>query len=469
LVHVTTPFVLSGAAAALWYLRFARDPLKAIALSYARHGPFLKLPYPRAPRISKNRTPRAFVVAIGPEFNRQVLGNPEVWRPVNVGPPGPRHSAVRRLCRGIIGMEGRQHEHYRRLLAPPLQSIGAKAPDMIRLAEEQVQSWPMEQPIDLRAYARKLVRTFAIGLLFGDDRARGYPIADMITDLTNSNFSWKIFACPVNLPGTPYHRMTRGAEELENRIIEWGNCKLGQMDSRDLLSIVVNSPDEKGCPASHETMVNHTPTLFGAAFETCQNSLVWTLLLLDQHPQIARDLYEELGGSRAGLPSSQELTQLPLLTAIIKESMRILPPVPQQIRIAQQDTTLSGHPLAKRTKILLSSFITNRDPDLYPAPDRFTPERWAGIAPSQYEYSVFSGGPRACPGYAFAMAILKVAIATIMKRHRIALRPGTQIDYKVGIALTVRRPIPAMLHRQNGAFAASAIRGSIRDLVRFPH
>jgi hypothetical protein len=66
------------------------------------------------------------------------------------------------------------------------------------------------------------------------------------------------------------------------------------------------------------------------------------------------------------------------------------------------------------------------------------------------------------------MAILKVAIATITQRYRIALRPGTQIDYKVGIALTVRRPIPAMLHRQNGAFGPSAIRGRMRDLVRFP-
>jgi cytochrome P450 len=118
--------------------------------------------------------------------------------------------------------------------------------------------------------------------------------------------------------------------------------------------------------------------------------------------------------------------------------------------------------------LLLSSFLTNRDPKLYPDADRFKPERWASIAPSAYEYSVFSGGPRACPGYAFALAMLKVGIAITMKRYGIALRSGTQIDYKVGVALSPRRPIPAVLHRQNGVFAASAIGGRIRDLVQFP-
>ena len=462
-VRVNTPVVFRWRAASLWYLRFARDPLQALKRSYDTHGPFVKLPYPRVPAKG---TSRAFVVAIGPEFNREVLGNPTAWRPVNIGPPGPKNSAVRRLARGILGMTGARHEHYRRLLVPPLQR-SARAPDMIRLAEEEVDSWPMQQPIDLAAHARKLVRTFAIGLLFGDDRSHGYPIADMINQGTNCNFSWKIFACPLNIPGTPYHRMVRDAVDLESRIIAWANCKRGQMDKRDLLSIVVNSPDENGGPATNEDIINHTPTLFGAAFETCQNAVIWTLLLLDQHPQIARDLYEELQVS-GGLPSHQQLTQLPLLDAIVKESMRILPPVPQQFRVAQHDTTLNGYPLASRTKVLLSSFLTNREPDLYPDANRFRPDRWATIDPSPYEYSVFSAGPRGCPGYAFGSAILKVAIATIMTRYRIALPSRKQIDYRVGVALTPRRAIPAVLHRQNGAFAATSIRGTIRDLVRFP-
>jgi cytochrome P450 len=152
------------------------------------------------------------------------------------------------------------------------------------------------------------------------------------------------------------------------------------------LSIVVNSPDENGDPVSIESIVRQTPTLFGAAHETCQNALIWTLLLLNQHPQIARDLYDELhGAGGGGLPAPQQLMQLPLLDSIVNESTRLLPPVPQQFRVAEHDTTLTGYPIAARTKVLLSPFLTNRAPDLYPNADRFVPGRWAGISPRPTE------------------------------------------------------------------------------------
>ena len=467
LVRVETPVIVNGLAAARWYLHFVRDPLQAVAKIYATHGPFIQLPHPRAPA----RERRVLLVAIGPAFNREVLDNPNAWRTVDIGPGGPKYSAARRLTQGIIRMTGRQHSHYRRLLLPPLQrkSIDAMGADMVSLAQEQVACWQAHQPIDLWAHVKKLLRTFAIGLLFGDDRSQGYPIADMINQTLDNNWSWKISACPVNLAGTPYYHMLRNAEELERRIIEWGDCKRGQIDNRDLLSIVVNSPDENGRPASHASVVGHTPTLFGAGYETCQSALIWTLLLLDQHPQIARQLYDELQCSGAGhLPSYQQLMQLPLLDAVIKESLRILPPVPQQFRIAQHNTMLNGYPVAERTRVMLSSLLTNRERDIYPDGDRFKPERWATMAPSSYEYSVFSAGPRGCPGYAFGLAMLKVAIATIMSRYRIALQPDTRIDYKVGVTLSPRRAIPAVLNRQDGAFASVVIRGTIRNLVRLP-
>jgi cytochrome P450 len=197
---------------------------------------------------------------------------------------------------------------------------------------------------------------------------------------------------------------------------------------------------------------------------------MWTLILLEQHPQVARALCEELRDSRAGAPLTfEQIVQLPLLDNVVKESMRILPPVPQQFRVAQHDTTLAGHPMPQMTRVALSALITNRDPDLYPEPDRFKPERWEKIEPSSYEYLVFSAGPRGCPGYWFGLCAIKAAIAAIFSRYRIALVPASRIDYKVRVALSPRHRVAAILHRQDGAFAAAPIRGGIRDLVEFPH
>ena len=369
-------------------------------------------------------------------------------------------------------MTGRTHEHYRRMLLPPLhrKSVAEIGTAMVDLAEEEVVSWPVGEVIDLWARVQRLMRTLAIGLLFGDDRERGYPIAAMINQYFDFNWSWKVSFCPVNLPGTTYNRMLRGGEQLERRILEWADCKRGHLDARDLLSIVVNSPDENGNPAGHERIVGQTPTLFGAAYETCQNALTWMLILLDQHPQIARDLFDELEDSRAGGPLAfDKLVELPLLDAVVKEGMRILPPAPQQFRVAQHDTTLAGCAMPQGTRVLLSALLTNRNPELYPEPARFKPERWARISPSPYEYLVFSAGPRGCPGYWFGLCAIKVAIAAIFSRYRVALVPGARVDYKVRVALSPRRRVDAILHRQDGAFSAAPIGGGIRNLVQLPH
>src|SRR5258708_31024536 len=348
------------------------------------------------------------------------------------------------------------------------RSIDANGTKLAKLARESIGNWQVGQPIDLWANVRRLMRTFAIGVLFGDDREDGYPISDMINEGI-VNWSWKTIAFPVRIPGTPYDRMMRLAEETERRILAWAGRKRGNLDQSDLLSILVNNPDENGCPASDQSIVGHTPTLFGAAYETCQNAMIWTLILLDQHPEIARDLHCEIRQHFTGGEADYEqLMQLPLLDAVTKESMRILPPVPQQFRVAQHETTIGGIDVNKGTRVLLSPFLTNREPDLYPNPDCFRPQRWAAISPTPCQNLVFSAGPRGCPGYTFGIAMLKVGIATIMSHYRIVFPLGTQIDYQVRLALSPKDKILAVLARQDGVFAASAIGGTIRTIVRFP-
>src|SRR5262249_27656414 len=98
-------------------------------------------------------------------------------------------------------------------------------------------------------------------------------------------------------------------------------------------------------------------------------------------------------------PSLEEASTLSSLDGVIKESMRILPPVPLQIRVAQADAAIAGHPVPKGTRVMLNTFLVNRAPDLYPNGDSFQPERWRVTTPSAYECPVFSAGRHACrPG-----------------------------------------------------------------------
>jgi cytochrome P450 len=404
-------------------------------------------------------------------FNRELLSDPETWRGVSLLPGGPRHSAARRLSQGLTRTTGRQHGHYRKLVAAPLRrtSVNALAEKMTCLAEAEVESWPTGGVIDIRELPGRLMRRFAVELLFGGNSEDGYFIADTVSRLMEGKWGVSAFAFRINLPSTSYGQMVRASELLERRILDWARTKRGQRDDSDLASIIVNSPDADGNPPSDATLIGQIPSLFAAAFEAGQSALTWTLFLLTQHPRVAAQLLDELR-SRIGStsPSLTEAGELPYLDAVLRESMRVLPPVPFQIRVAQCDTKIFGYRVPKGTRVILNTFLTNRMAPLYPDGDQFRPERWFTIAPSAFEFPVFSGGPYSCPGHWFGAAAVKVALAAIVTRYRLVLAPRTRIDYQVQPTMRPLQRVHALLRPQDGAFAATPVQGRIRELVMLP-
>jgi cytochrome P450 len=469
-----TPFRLTGLTALRWGWRFARDPLIATRRSLDAFGPFVilteALPFIRPARAVMLGVP--LVLTVGAAFYRELLSDPATWRGVSLLPGGPKKSAARRMSPGLTRMTGYQHAHYRKLLLPPLRRTSVKAlvEDMVELAEIEVASWPVGETIDLWEYSRRLMRGFAVELLFGGGGKQAYSIADMVGRLMERKWDRRAFAFPVNLSITLYGQIVRESEVLERRLLEWVAIKQGRVDGSDLASIIVNSPDADGNPSDNATVVGQLPSLFAAASEASQSVLTWTLFLLMQHPRIAADLFDELREELGGpSPSLDGAIDLPLLDAVVKESMRILPPVPLQIRVAQCDTTIAGHNVPKGTRVMLNTFLTNRTPELYPGGDVFRPERWFTIAPTAFEFPVFSGGPHSCPGYWFGLTTTKIALAAILTRYRMCLPRGARIDYRVQPTMRPLQSMPVLLRLQNGSgHSATPISGKIRNLVSFP-
>src|SRR5438045_8615967 len=173
-------------------------------------------------------------------------------------------------------------------------------------------------------------------------------------------------------------------------------------------------------------LVGQATILFGASFETTASTLTWTVFLLAQHPVIMRELMDELDrvlGRRP--PSPEQLPQLSFLDRVIKESMRILPPVPFTIRAADEDQIPMGSlTLNHGARVICSHFLTHHLPDIYPEPELFRPDRWREIDPTQYEYLPFSAGPRACVGAMVAIQVLNISLAIILQRLRFNIMRG---------------------------------------------
>ena len=448
----------------LWFFyHFIRDPLNSARAAFDRYGPLVAFEsFAGVPKPG-----RTTVFAVGAHYNRAVLSDPNIWRTAQLPSGGPPGSALFRLSENLVSLNGPRHDHYRKLLSRPLRSANIEqlGDDIGELIEREVAAWP-RGAVDLWALDQDLMRRVAVALLFSGDQVRGATLGTLIRQLGKECKSAQVYLSRAGFPGGAYRRVLRRAEEVERCAIDFAASRRGMMSERDLISLIVNSPDETGREPSQEHVAGHIPVLFGSSYETCQTVLTWTLFLLAQHPHVARAVTDEISGAlRGASPALSRITGLPLLDAVVRESMRLLAPVPYQTRVASQPTQLGGHAVAARTYVMLSPFLTNRAPDIYDEPARFKPERWSRINPSAFEYLAFSGGPRACPGFSYGTSVVKVAVAAILSRFRVRLVPDARIDYRIGITMTPRYGLPVTLHEPDGAWSSVPVKGQITSLV----
>ena len=422
--------------------------------------------------VQQGRKHRRYVLAAGAPYNRRVLSDPETFQSIGVMLPGPHGSAQRRIGRGLLGPSGPEQAHYRRTLMAPLRGrvVDELVGKLATIVDREIAAWPQGRPTDLFALCKKLVRSAALETLFaraeGGASAELMAVAQLIDEHIEMEASPLVRGLPRDWPGLAYRRMLRHAEKVEAALLAWARKEALAADADNLMCVLANSTDQKGACSGETAILNHLPTLFGAAYETTQTALAWALFLLAQHPQASAALLDELGASPGGAPEG--LLECKWLDAIVRESMRLLPSVPTQTRRASCDAELVDGEVKAGDYVVLSAFLTNRDPEFYAEPDRFKPERWAHIDPTPFEYLAFSAGPRTCIGARFASNVLRIAVGRIMQLYRLQIAPGARINQKVRLTLRPgRNGIPVSIHRQDRCFKASAIGGNIRRIVRF--
>lgn len=218
----------------------------------------------------------------------------------------------------------------------------------------------------------------------------------------------------------------------------------------DLLSMLIDARDDAGAGMSDRQLRDEVMTLFLAGHETTAMSLAWTFFLLSQHPLARRALAAELDARvGAGAATPDALLAVPQVRMVLEESMRLYPPAWIVTRSVEQDDELDGYVVRKGSLVLLSPWVTHRDPSLWPNPEGFDPGRFAPDAAGaaerpRYAYFPFGGGPHLCIGAPFAMLEAQLVLASIARRYELDLVPGQRITPEPLVTL---RPNPRVLVR----------------------
>jgi cytochrome P450 len=243
--------------------------------------------------------------------------------------------------------------------------------------------------------------------------------------------------------------------------------KNDSVKGRDLLSLLVRantSPELLDSQRlSDEDVLAQVPTFLVAGHETTSTATTWALFALTQAPDVQTKLREELLSVSTETPSMDELSALPYLDAVVRETLRLHSPVPSSIRIAMKDDVIPlntpfldknketqyGIKVNKGDTIFIPILAINRSKNIWGEDAaQFKPERWESIPegansiPGVWGKQLsFLGGPRACIGYRFSIVEMKALLFTLVRAFELELAvPAKDIRSKQTL---VQRPIVA--------------------------
>jgi cytochrome P450 family 135 len=401
---------------------------------------------------SRARFGAMFTLQIAYEGTWVMVSDPELVKRVFTGDPKVFHAGEgNQILRPILGdnsvlvLDEKPHIGQRRLLLPPfhgerMQGYGEK---MTEIAVREIESWPTGSPYKLRPRMQAITLEIIIETVFGvHDRARMDPLRAALRDFLDLTTNPAILL-PVLMIGPDrinrvpvFRRRVERVDELIGREIAERRAAEDLEQRDDILSLLVAARHEDGSPMSDSEIRDELLTLLVAGHETTATALSWAMERLSRHPDKLERLRAE------ALAGGDE----PYLTATIQETLRLRPVIVLVIRKLTEAVELGGYELPAGTRVTPSIHLVHRDPEIYPEPDRFLPERFLDNPPGTYTWIPFGGGVRRCLGAAFAQFEMQVVLRELVKRRQVTpARPKPERPFRRAITETPRHDAEVVL------------------------
>lgn len=358
----------------------------------------------------------------------------------------PKSDRVTRGLRPLLGRSvfvtnGEEWAHQRRIIDPAFEGGRLKDsfPAMLQAAKAAAgRIKPGE--LDVEAMASHATADVIFRTLFS------IPIEDQQAQQTYEAFRDFQRTQPVAiasallpmLPARPRKEARDAASALRALIaglVEKRQTQIEQGTAPDDLAtkIMTTRDPETGKTFSEAEMVDQVAIFFLAGHETSAALLGWAMWCLAAAPEWG----EQVAGEAIafmGEPEFSGLSRLRVTRNVLRETLRLYPPVPMFVREATRLETFRNRKIRPGAQIVVSPWHLGRHEALWENPDTFDPARWDASKPEREAWIPFSAGPRVCPGAGFAMAEAAVLLATLMARFRFET-----MDEPVPVAhLTVR-------------------------------
>ncbi|MEO0606105.1 MAG: cytochrome P450, partial [Myxococcota bacterium] len=361
------------------------------------------------------------------------------------------HAAVALLGpQSLLLVRGEAHRREREILTPPFHGrrMNAYGQVMREAALRATADWRVGDDVVLADTFLRISLDIIVHAVFGvldaDDAVRW---TETLRQLVRRTLPAALFVPALQTPFfglSPWDRFAVARDRLDVLIAEAIRMRRASGErGPDLLSLMLDATYDDGTPMPDSAIRDELVTMLFAGHETTQIALAWAVYRLHRRPDALERLLDELS---ANDDDPEVLAKLPWLDAVVKESLRMQPIVPDIVRTLTVDLTLGGHDLPSGTHVAPVAALVHADPELYPEPEAFRPERFEERTFRPWEYLPFGGGVRRCIGAALATWEMKVVLGTLLPRFGFALR-GTETAVRRNITMGPRHGVRVRITR----------------------
>ena len=367
-------------------------------------------------------------------FGKEVtFVRPEIVKEVFTGDPddlraGDANQALEPVLgkHSVLLLDGAEHLRQRRLMLPPFhgERMLAYVETMRAITNAQIACWPRGAAFAIHREMQAITLEVILRTIFGADEGSELDALReaIVAFLEIATRPLTMLATmPVlrrELGGlSPWARFTRRRAELDAIVYAQiaRRRRAGSAGRTDLLSMLLDARDEEGEPMRDVELRDELLTLLVAGHETTATELAWAFDLVLRDARVLARIGDELDASGGALDA------LPYVDATIKEVLRLRPVIPAVGRRLRRPMRIAGVDVPAGTLLTPLPWLTHRQPDLYPDPLAFRPERFLDKKPDPYAWFPFGGGIRRCIGMAFALVEMRVVLATVLARVRLRL------------------------------------------------
>ena len=401
-------------------LRWWRRPLQTLEECQARYGDM-------------------FTYRLAHEGTWVFVSDPEAVKQVFTGDPRLLHAGEANIVllpvlgeHSVLLLDEPEHMSQRKLMLPPFHGkrMQAYREVMAAAAAEEIDRWPADSPVRMRPRMQAVTLEVILRAVFGvEEGERLTRLRDELRTALGVLSNPRRVIFPILLGPErirkfpPFRRMMEGVDALLYPEIEARRGAPDLAERDDILSLLLQARHEDGRPMSDRELRDELMTLLVAGHETTATGLSWAVELLSRHPAALDRLTSELSSN------GDEY-----LDAVIKETLRLRPVIALVLRKLVEPMEIGGRLLPAGVSVAPAIYLVHRNPEIYPEPERFRPERFLEQPAGTYTWIPFGGGVRRCLGASFAEFEMAVVLRELVSRRRI--RPVGSPEHSVRSTIT---------------------------------